>query len=541
MAAQIRVFKVIGNSNIRNAFSTRLKLSEKISGQITEFVPAEAYSSGIIALGNLDGATTVLVNFLVNGLVDATELCSDLNEVDKVLQDKVTEYTAAIRMAASINPETNFFVMPPITRTIPFWMETKLPAVVNTLTAQMQGFSNLIMLPIFNISTKEDLEADGVHLHRRAQARLFNYIMQAVFPGSSSVKDKNNTRERNDTDDEMDSPPPKRLDEKIVTDVPQQQPTAGIVVAVSGNAPHPIADPLAGSAQPEAAPALQTTASPSAPAESGSTPDTFLDIVNPDLQRLYQMLSKKIDTMSNVSIAVQARVEDVQVQLGDTSRQVERNTLLLRSLHLRTAAQAEVLDAHTNTLNLNFVMISGIPANLFNMPDNELPGTKTVMEKLIKDTPFLVSGIKFAVYAKYIKHQSDKLPNIKACFINSDTALAFRDSANKLRVAKKNFWESVYVSNDPTKATRVRISILQALSKRLAPLPANSGKTIFVSRFDPRPQLCFKFGGRVEKRFDFVAAMEKYRSMLRPEDKEAARKVAGKSFSEDELRQFIVL
>jgi hypothetical protein len=540
MAAQIRVFKVIGNSNIRNAFSTRLKLSEKISGQITEFVPAEAYSSGIMALGNLDGATTVLVNFLVNGLVDATELCSDLNEVDKVLQDKVTEYTAAIRMAASINTETNFFVMPPMTRTIPFWMETKLPAVVNTLTAQMQGFSNLIMLPIFNISTKDDLEADGVHLHRRAQARLFNYIMQAVFPGSSSVKDKNNTRERNDTDDEMDSPPPKRLDGKVVTDLPQQQLTTEIVtVAVTATAPQPIADPLAGCAQPEAAPPLQITASPSASAESIS--DISLDIANPDLQRLYQMLSKKIDTMSNVSIAVQARVEDVQVQLGDTSRQVERNTLLLRSLHLRTAAQAEVLDAHTNTLNLNFVMISGIPANLFSLPENELPGTKTVMEKLIKDTPFLVSGIKFAVYAKYIKHQSDKLPNIKACFINSDTALAFRDSANKLRVAKQNFWESVYVSNDPTKATRVRISILQALSKRLAPLPANSGKTIFVSRFDPKPQLCFKFGGRVEKRFDFVAAMEKYRTMLRPEDKEAARKVAGKSFSEDELRQFIVL
>lgn len=88
MAAQVHVFKVIGNSNIHNAFSTRLKLSEKISGQVTEFVPAEAYSSGIMALGNLDGATTVLVNFLVNGLVDVTELCSDLDEVDKVFQNK---------------------------------------------------------------------------------------------------------------------------------------------------------------------------------------------------------------------------------------------------------------------------------------------------------------------------------------------------------------------------------------------------------------------------------------------------------------------
>jgi len=42
-------------------------------------------------------------------------------------------------------------------------------------------------------------------------------------------------------------------------------------------------------------------------------------------------------------------------------------------------------------------------------------------------------------------------------------------------------------------------------------------------------------------RLDFVSAIEKYRSLLKPEDKETARKVAGKSFSEDELRQFLVL
>jgi len=79
------------------------------------------------------------------------------------------------------------------------------------------------------------------------------------------------------------------------------------------------------------------------------------------------------------------------------------------------------------------------------------------------------------------------------------------------------------------------------MAKRLAPLPANSGKTIFVSRYDVKPQLCFKFGGRVEKRYSFVDAIEKYRSVLQEEDKIAARKVAGKTFSDDELRQFIVL
>ncbi len=213
---------------------------------------------------------------------------------------------------------------------------------------------------------------------------------------------------------------------------------------------------------------------------------------------------------------------------------------MIRSLHLRTARQAEILDAHSNTLNMNVVMISGVAQTVFPVSE-ELPDIKIVIKKIISYTPLLVSGIKFATYAKYIKHQQGKLPNIKAFFINSDTALAFREAANKLRIAGKEFWTSVYVSNDPTKSTRVRIAILQAMAKRLAPLPANTGKTIFVSRFDAKPQLCFKFGGRVEKRYSFVDAIEKYRSVLLPEDKAAARKIAGKTFSEDELRQFIVI
>jgi hypothetical protein len=49
------------------------------------------------------------------------------------------------------------------------------------------------------------------------------------------------------------------------------------------------------------------------------------------------------------------------------------------------------------------------------------------------------------------------------------------------------------------------------------------------------------FGGRVDKRYSFVDAIEKYRSVLQDEDKAAARKIAGKTFYEDELRQFMVI
>jgi len=551
MAAQLNVFKIIGDSNTRNAFSTRLKLCERITGQTTEFVSASAYSSGLAALADLGNPTVVYISFLANGLVDATELCSDLGEIDGVIQRKIEEYIVALRMASVINPNTKFYSMPPFMRTTPFWLETKLPQISTYISAKAEDIENLTLLPSFTV-TRENLEADGVHLNRESQSRLFSYIMEALFPDKISTKTKNFSRDRDaiNPDDEMVTPPAKKSTTDFLFASPAPEQSTSQAVAMTPLPSQNFADALneivSIGNNPEENLTENRVEQLSVPSLTSATPspEDSAEIANPDLRRLYQMLSKKIDMVSGSSTAVKSQVEVVQRQITATTNKVDINTQILRSLHIRTAAQAETLDAHSNTLNLHFVMISGVPATLISAQrgeTRELPGIKIVMDKLIKYTPLLTSGVRFAVYAKYIRHQEGKLPNIKACFINSDTALAFRDAANKLRVAKKDFWSSVYVSNDPTKATRVRIAILQAIAKRLAPLPANTGKTIFVSRFDVKPQLCFKFGGRVEKRFDFVAAIDKYRSTLLPEDKEAARKVAGKTFSEDELRQFLVL
>ncbi len=536
MAAQLNVFKIIGDSNTRNAFSTRLKLCERITGLKTEFISASAYSSGLSALSDLGNTTVVYISFLTNGLVDSTELCSDLGEIDGVIQNKIVEYIAALRLASSVNPNTNFYMMPPMTRTTPFWLESKLPQITGYVNSQSQGITNLTVLPPLSV-TKDNLETDGVHLNRESQSRLFTYIMESLFPDKISTKTKNVTRDRHGSDEEMGTPPTKKssADQTVFTPTPSTS-----TWSLPGPANTTFSQNPFDIFEEADAPVDILTTQPDPPGEN-EPEDDGSELVNPDLQRLYHMISKKIDTVKSSTSIVQAKVDVAQREIAKTSRSVEINTHILRSLHIRTAAQAETLDAHSNTLNLNFVMISGVPATLISAPGNDLPGIKLVMDKLLKSTPLLVSAIRFAVYARYIKHQEGKLPTIKASFINPDSALAFRDAANKLRIAKKDFWSNIYVSNDPTKSTRVRISILQALAKRLAVLPANNGKTIFVSRFDVKPQLCFKFGGRVEKRLDFVAAMEKYRSLLQQEDKETARKIAGKTFSEDELRQFIVL
>jgi hypothetical protein len=318
MAGQLSAFKVIGDSNIRNAFSTRLKLCERIIGQSAEFVSAEAYSSGLMAMADLGGASTVFVNFLVNGLVDATELCTDFAAIDGVLQDKVGEYLAAMLKAASNNPTTKFYMMPPMTRTTPIWLESRLPAITDTMLARVRGLDNLILLPPFTVLSA-DLEADGIHLHRKSQSRLFSYIMDSLFPDKSSAKMKNITRDRTESEDEANSPPNKKIAEAIITGTPMDSSSLTADEWVTQGPPSgdvamaPVALPVNSTAVPTLPPTLSTTAhvhvvAPPTPADVGAVSDDGAELANPELKQLYQMLSKKMDVAHDVTSGVQVRV-----------------------------------------------------------------------------------------------------------------------------------------------------------------------------------------------------------------------------------------
>jgi hypothetical protein len=127
------------------------------------------------------------------------------------------------------------------------------------------------------------------------------------------------------------------------------------------------------------------------------------------------------------------------------------------------------------------------------------------------------------------------LPDLRIFFNCPQTGLLFRQQANKLRKDKAPGWAGIFVSNVATKSTMVRVALLQSIAKALQRLPSNAGKTIMVTRFDTRPQLCYKMGNRIEKRLFYIDAIQKYESLLTPADLAYARKIAGKSF-EDSLR-----
>jgi len=304
MAAQLNMFRIIGSSNIRNAFSTRLKLSERITGQSTEFVSAVA------------------------------------------------------------------------------WMEAKLASVMAIMNDQTKDVANITLLPQF-VALAKDFESDGVHLNRQTQSRLFNHILDAIFPGERSVKTKNISRSRSISEEDLASPPTKKIN-----DQPGTSPTPEILTQ---NAPASLDVSL--SLSEDGVVSQQAQPQSSLPTESNmecsGASNSIEALRNPDLQQLYDMLSRKMDSVKDSSTATQSKVQEVEARVITAVQQVERNTLMLRSLHLRTARQAEVLDAHSNSLNLNVVMISGVPQTQFPVSE-DLPDIKEVIKKLITYTPLLV-------------------------------------------------------------------------------------------------------------------------------------------------------
>ena len=119
---------------------------------------------------------------------------------------------------------------------------------------------------------------------------------------------------------------------------------------------------------------------------------------------------------------------------------------------------------------------------------------------------------------------------IRAIFSSEKFAFDFRSEATAARRRKDLPWGTAFVSNDPTMGTRVRIEILQQLAKIAQGTVEGRDADVVVSKFESRPQLLFKQGGRVFKRLTYSEALLRFGRLVDPQAYELARKIAGKEY-----------
>jgi len=484
-------FLIVGSSNIRNAFSGKLGKLGKTVGCTAEYLPATSLTAGYAALKTTTEVTILLVSFLLNGITDATELCVDSESIDNTMNRIIDEYCLAILEFGKRHPDARCYVLPPLFRSTPTWMADKITYIGDRIKSNLPSSLGIFHIPSILI-VAADLH-DGVHLNYKTQVTLFEHITSFIFPNIVHSPRESIKRRADAEDSELEGAVPKALrgDSSVAA---LSTDDAMMVDSNSTETVHSVM-----------------------PAEGRS-----------DMTGSSTSLDNPLNSFDELKSCVAAN-----------SLKINAHNVCIKELLYQTANQADISDMLCNINNLNQVIISGIRENPFGL--GMLPRIKPVAHKLVLATKVHIGAIKTAVVQKYPLPRQGCLPDMKIIFNSGEAGTLFRADANRLRKDKVGEWGSIYVNNEVTKATKVRIALLQSIASALGRLPSNVGKTVFVTKFESRPQLCIKSGDRIERRFFFVEAIQKYQTLLKEADLANGRKIAGRTFDKGLTPTFIVL
>ena len=477
---------IIGSSNIRNAFSGKLKRLDKHGGVQSEYHSATSFTAGCEALKSVTGAALVLVSFLINGITDAAELCENNVEIESKIVEVVDAYCAAIVASTVAKPGIKHYVMPPFYRSTPEWLNAKLIGIAGMIRERLVLNLDVIHVPSITF-VAEDL-TDGVHLNNESQEKLYKHITQFIFPERMD-EDRTSTKR---TASMLD------LERHAAFDTANTDSPAKIKKTNKSPKPKPDAMP------------------------------TFTDA---NIQSLYTLLSAQIANISSSTSEVGNRVNTLEQSTEELERRVDIHNGTMRIMVWQSANQAEITDSLVNDKNLNQVTVSGIRTLAYVLEDGTtLMGLRDIALSLVSSTKVHPASITRVYPQKFPAPKEGFMCDFTIHFNCCEAGSAFHQQANQMRKDEAPKWHNVYVRNVTTKATKVRIFILQALATALQKLPANGGKTLFVTKFESRPQLCFKRGERIERRMHYIDALDKYEKLLTEDNIAQARKIAGRSF-----------
>ena len=229
---------------------------------------------------------------------------------------------------------------------------------------------------------------------------------------------------------------------------------------------------------------------------------------------------------------VAARLPETLIEIRDRVVSLEREGVLFQravaDLNFEQVSNCELVDTALNNNNASTVIID----NLVKMECTAGGDAKAVVEELCTLLGQDAANVKAAYYLKLGKlPETDCHFKIKAIFSSVDAAIAFRVLASKTRrETQSEPWKSSYISNDPTKSTRVRIEIMKQIGAALSKQPSLVGIDFFVTRYDAKPVLVQKKGTKIIRRLGYMESIQKFGHMVKDEQLKVARKIGGKQF-----------
>jgi len=498
---------IVGSSNTRNTFAGQLKKLDKAGSIKSEYISATSFTAGCEALKNISETSIILICFLLNGISDATELCNNDEEIAAKMGEVVDTYCAAILQSSVSRPNTTHYIMPPFFRSSPDWLASRISDIADSIKEKLSLKPGILHIPPITFN-KDDL-MDTVHLNSTAQSKLYEHITTFMFPEAMETTVETGQQGRNKRPNET------TLEDKSLTKarrIHQGQPTAPAPTTPAPTAPAP------------------TTPAPTTPALTTPAPTTPV-FTDPNIQALYTLLSTQIADVATTSTAFGGRVVALESTVEVLEDRVDRNYGALDSMMWQSVNQADITDSLINDKNHNQVIVSGLKVSDCTNEDGTGKELSEVAKHLVNTTRVHPGAIARVFAQKFPTPKAGFKSDFTIHFNCTEAGLLFRQQANQLRKDNHASWINVYVQNVTTKSTKVRIYLLQAIAKELQKLPANKGKFVFCNKYDSRPQLCFK-GERIEKRFYYLEAAQKYGKLLSEASLAQAKKIAGRSYKE---------
>ena len=180
----------------------------------------------------------------------------------------------------------------------------------------------------------------------------------------------------------------------------------------------------------------------------------------------------------------------------------------------------EAADVSTNKLNQNVLLFDLIPKT---EKTEAIEIAKELVESVGLETQMVVAA--FFVAGKTTENMH---PRLRMVCRDYNDAYRIRFEGLKKRREGLEPWKSIFITNDSTKATRVRVEILKKIAERIEKDSVAKDFELIINKFDTRPMLMFKKNGKVVKRIPYPEAIKKWGNRLLDEDLEQPRKIAGR-------------
>ena len=570
MSAQTRALSIIGSSNSRRIFGGHIAHLAALSGRAVDFRGGTTFTGGKAACETLKGDDMAVISFITNTLVDecGSALAEKLDvKIDLVLKN----YVEVIK--AVPNTVTIIFIYP-YPRVEPEWVFSSLDYIHNKLDGLLDPLgSHIHRFPYLSVS-KEDFENDFIHLKPAIclrQFREFCASFSSIF--QADQVDLMDEFELISPSRDIVSPPPPHTNSQTNSQTTEAGSTQfDSQTGGTRNSGRPRGSSW-GNVLPHLTPNSQRytprTASLKRPFTGDSVAYGAKNTRLNNGQSLLRASQRTNDqgqqglgnssvnsnhSYANAannawapnqtqngrgrggggggrgrgSVLVQRGRDSNQSGLLSSNQETESSVEgRVSRLEMAMITNYELTETALNKTNAASVIIDCLPFG----PENRNDPPFDVVGDLVKALGWSGSHVGYAHFLSGGQTPPrGTFARIRAVFSSERSAFNFRSEATAARRRNELPWAKTYVSNDPTKGTKVRVEILQQLAKAAQGTVEGKNAEIVVSKFDARPMLLFKHGGRITKRLAYSESLFRFGRLVRPEAYELARRIAGREF-----------